>query len=162
MRSCFAPDTHATLYFDPDKAVAPIGAPSAGPVNTLTTTDPSSADRTFDQTVLDPIQHLPHDHLSQLDFPGPQRLRNFMLLARPVSGPLAGQDALVVVSLLASEGLELRVIARSADGATSCPGQPETVDAGAVDDQADAGEMVAPVVNGRYEYFGLWRMRRER
>ncbi len=152
VRSCFGPRTQAFLRFDPDKAVAPLGALPPAEMNTLRTDD-----GTFADTVLEPIDHLPHDQLSQLDFPGPQRLRNFMLLARPDSGPLSGRDALVVISLLASESVELRVIARSADGATFCPGKPEASGAG---DAGDAGDASEPITNGRYEYFGLWRLKR--
>ena len=139
VRSCFRSGTRATLRFDPDQAVVGRDAGASTP-NTLTIDD-----GTFQDTPLEPIRSLPHDPLSQLDFPGPQRLRSYMLLARPSTGPLAGRDALVVISLLASEGLEVRVIARSADGAAGCPDEPEGA---------------APDPGARREYFGLFRMNR--
>ena len=145
VRSCFASRTEASLSFDPDQAVAPLGAVASTQPNTLTTND-----GTFQQTALEPISNLPHDPLSELDFPGPQRLRNFMLLARPETGPLAGRDALVVISLLANEAVEVRVIARSSDGATTCPG---------AEDAEDAGTPLP--TSGRREYFGFWRMEKK-
>lgn len=145
VRSCFPADTHASLRFDPEHAVAPLGALPRSALNALTTSD-----GTFTDTPLEPIQNLPHDPLSDFDFPGPQRLRNYLLLARPEAGPLAGRDALVVVSLLASDSLELRIVARTADGAPSCPGAPS--------DTADAGD--AASTSATREYFGLFRMKK--
>lgn len=136
VRSCFSDMVCAILQFDPDKAVASEAGVSDAP-NTLTTSD-----QVFTQTVLEPVQGLANDHLSLLDFPGPQRLRNYLLLARPLSGPLVGRDVFVVVSLLASEDVEVRVIARSADGSASCA-------------------EVEPLSTAEpREYFGLFRMTR--
>lgn len=139
VRSCFADEVEATLRFNPDLAVAS----DAGALvpNTLQTSD-----GTFQDTVLEPVRGLANDHLSLLDFPGPQRLRNYVLLARPTSGPLAGRDAYVVVSLLASEDVEVRVTARSADGTAAC-----------VDGESMPG---ATATTSPREYFGLFRMRR--
>lgn len=144
VRSCFKQDTQLTLRFDPNQAVTREDDPGVPP-NTLSTDD-----GTFQNTVLEPLHNLPHDPLSELDFPGPQRLRNYLLLARPEAGPLAGRDALVVVSLLASESIEVRIIARPADGVTTCPADLELLRDSGVDD---------PPLSRR-EYFGLWRMRR--
>jgi hypothetical protein len=139
VRSCFAADVEATLRFNPDLAVAS----DAGALvpNTLDTSD-----RTFQDTPLEPVRGLANDHLSLLDFPGPQRLRNYVLLARPTAGPLAGRDAFVVVSLLASEDVEVRVTARAADGAAAC-----------VDGESMPGALPSEEPG---EYFGLFRMRR--
>lgn len=147
VRSCFAPSTTATLQFDPDRAISRDGWPldeTGRPVspNTLTTSD-----HTFDATPLDPIGPLPHDPLSQLDFPGPDRLRNYILLARPTAGPLAGRDATIVISLLASESVEVRIIARTADGSSQC-----------AEGGSDAGIPSDP--SAPREYFGLFRMKR--
>lgn len=136
VRSCFSDTVCALLQFDPDKAVASDAGLGEAP-NTLTTSD-----GVFAQTVLEPVQGLANDHLSLLDFPGPQRLRNYLLLARPLSGPLAGRDVFVVVSLLASEDVEVRVIARSADGSASC------------------AEVEPLSADEPREYFGLFRMER--
>jgi hypothetical protein len=138
VRSCFADKTRLTLAFDPDRV---FSSSSDAPVNTISTDD-----GTFQATPLEPITKLNHDHLNEFDFPGPQRLRNYMLRARPRSGPLAGRDALVVISLLASDLVEVRIIARSADDAGPCPGGTEATDAG------------TPPLAAAREYFGLWRL----
>jgi hypothetical protein len=144
IRDCFGPGVTATLDFDPDLAVAPLpdDLPSAKQ-NRLTTSD-----GTFKNTVLTPITALPHDPLGQLDFPGSRRLRNFMLLARPEDGPLAGRDAVVVVSLMEKERIELRVIARS------------VVDGACAPEEADAGVDAEPPRPGEVrEFFGLFHLK---
>jgi hypothetical protein len=144
IRDCFGPEVTATLVFDPDYAVAPLpdDLPPAQQ-NRLTTSD-----GTFKDTVLTPINALPHDPLGQLDFPGSRRLRNFMLLARPDEGPLAGRDAVVVVSLMEKKRIELRVIARSgSDGACA----PEEGDAGVEAEPPQPGEA--------REFFGLFHLK---
>jgi hypothetical protein len=146
VRSCFKERTELTLTFDPSLISTSAEVDAGLPPNTISTDD-----GTFQNTRLEAISRLPHDPLSELDFPGPQRLRNYVLLARPDSGPLAGRDALVVVSLLASDTVEVRVIARSADGVTSCPSDVEA---------ADAGPVVPLASVSRREYFGLWRLRK--
>ena len=120
VRSCFPASTQAQLRFDPELAVAPLADAKASELNRLTTSD-----GTFTKTLLEPITALPHDQLSELDFPGPSRIRNFILLARPDSGPLVGRDATVVVSLLENRQVEVRVIARTADTSTPCPTENE-------------------------------------
>src|SRR5690606_22759218 len=110
VRSCFSQKTRATLQFDPDRAVGDVSLLPVGARNWL-----STSDHTFERTPLEPIQRLAHDQLSLFDFPGPRRLRNYMLLARPAAGPLAHRDALVVVSLLENGRVELRIIARTDD-----------------------------------------------
>jgi hypothetical protein len=163
VRSCFDDAVHATLTFDPDYAVAPL--PADLPLsrhNRLTTSD-----GIFKDTLLEPIAALPHDPLSKFDFPGSRRLRNFMLWARPEAGPLAGRDAMVVVSLLDDERVEVRVMARSAADAPHCRVKPQPVEAGAPEagtadaGAPDAGESPAggastPEIN---EYFGLFRLK---
>jgi hypothetical protein len=142
VRSCFPDDAQLSLVFDPNQAVERDVVVDRPP-NTI-----STSDGTFENTLLEPLRNLPNDPLGELDFPGPQRLRNYLLLARPSGGPLAGRDALVVISLLASETVEVRIIARSADGVSSCPADL---------DPSDSGVDSAPLA--RREYFGLWRMR---
>jgi len=140
VRSCFGPSTRADLRFDPDQTIARPDAGAASQ-NILTTSD-----GTFEATPLEPIGSLPNDPLSQLDFPGPERLRNYLLIARPIRGPLAGRDALVVISLLASERIEVRIIARTTDGTAACA---------APSDPAAAVDPTVP-----HEYFGLFRLKR--
>jgi hypothetical protein len=144
VRECFASDTKATLAFDPERAVfhPPAGLPDAE-LNRLTTSD-----GTFQNTVLEPIAALPHDPLSQMDFPGARRLRNFMLVARPTTGPLKGRDAMVVVSLLADERIELRIIARSEETLEPCAAEEVSSDAGS----SESGPRVR-------EYFGIFRLK---
>lgn len=141
VRSCFADDTKLKLEFAPDRLLDPQAGP---PLNRITTTNYDL----FADTPLEPIAKLDQDHLSEFDFSGPQRLRNYMLYARPSSGPLAGRDALVVISLLASESVEVRIMARSADDAAPCSAAAEATDAGAA------------AQPGRREYFGLWRLKK--
>ncbi len=146
VRSCFPASTTATLRFDPESAVARVGDGGASEVNRLTT-----GDGTFERTLLEPVPALAHDQLSELDFPGPRRFRNFILLARPQSGPLQGHDATVFVSLLEQGGVELRILGRTAVGTQPCPTEGElTVDAG------PAGERSAPRAR---EYFGVFKLK---
>jgi hypothetical protein len=138
VRSCFAAGTKAQLRFDPERAVYPAAEQKPSERNLLTTED-----GTFDATVLEPIAALPNDPLSELDFPGPHRLRNYILLARPNKGPLAGQDATVVVSLLEGGRIELRIIGRTELTDQACPDEPER--------ETRDGE---PRIR---EYFGIFR-----
>ncbi|MDB4975043.1 MAG: hypothetical protein JWN48_3384 [Myxococcaceae bacterium] len=145
VRGCFADKTRLTLRFDPDYAI-PLDDGGLRLPNTI-----STSDGTFADTPLETSKFLPHDPLSELDFPGPQRLRSYVMMARPESGPLAGRDAFVVISLLQSNNTEVRIMARSADDVRTCPGDIEPGAGG-----ADGG---APTDVGRREYFGLWRLK---
>jgi hypothetical protein len=151
VRSCFSRTTRATLQFDPDRAVGDVSRLPVSARNWL-----STSDGTFERTPLEPMQSLAHDQLSLFDFPGPRRLRNYMLLARPEKGPLAQRDALVVVSLLENGRVEVRVIARTDDASRACAVE---VDGGVPEDggvEADAG---APSEGpGVHEYFGLFTL----
>jgi hypothetical protein len=141
VRSCFADRIVAHLDFDPAQAVLSAGeVPDGG--NRLTIE--SDAQVVFKETPLEPFSLLSNDTLADFDFPGPKRLRNFMLVARPETGPLAGRDALVVVSLLANKSVELRVIARGDETDEPCPD--ELVEDGGV----------APTK--AREYYGLFRL----
>lgn len=107
IRRGFAPGTVLQLDFDPSE-------PDRRVLGRMSTIDEAGL-RVFEQTELESIPPLAHDELSEFSFPGPGRVRNFMLIARPESGPLAGRDAMVVVSLLDSGGVEVRIIAGSGD-----------------------------------------------
>lgn len=156
VRSCFPGNTEASMYFSPDWAVGDHPEAGANP-NWFTTTD-----GTFQHTPLEPVQKLEGDQLSQFDFPGQKRLANYILLARPTSGPLAGRDAFVVVSLLENKRLEVRVIARTLDGGQACSNGEERSDAGTNDagTQSDAGASGDQPATGPREYFGLFRLHR--
>jgi hypothetical protein len=140
VRSCFSADTSARLKFDPERAVYPAADQKPSERNRLTTSDGA-----FTDTVLEPIAALPNDPLSELDFPGPHRLRNYLLLARPSEGPLVGQDATVVVSLLDGGRIEVRVIGRTALTDEACP---------------DEFNSEATEPSRIREYFGIFRLKR--
>jgi hypothetical protein len=143
VRSCFPPNTKATLRFNPDRAVGDVPELPGGSGSWLTTDD-----GTFQHTPLEPIRKLADDQLSRFDFPGPERLRNYMMLARPAQGPLADRDAIVVISLLESGRVELRVIGRTADTTQAC----------ALDPDAGVDAARDPAAGPR-EYFGFFRLK---
>lgn len=129
IRQGFESATEMELTFDP--ALAAAEEPSA-PVGTLLTYQcPPEEDfcregdrvvGDFDRVELEPIRSLVHDALSEYDFPGAGRIRNFILGARFQSGEgdtLARRHAMVFVSLMENRNIELRVVAPSvldADG----------------------------------------------
>jgi hypothetical protein len=88
--------------------------PSDSPPGFLTTTDYDA----FDDTPLEVIAPLDHDLLSQYDFPGQGRVRNYIYATRPTTGAIAGRDAMVFISLIDDDTLETRVIVGSGDEAT--------------------------------------------
>ena len=145
VRSCFEDEIEANLVFDPSQAAGPVeDVPETGR-NRITIK--SDTQVVFDETLLEPIGLLSNDTLADFDFPGQKRLRNFMLVARPESGPLAGRDALIVVSLLATKRVELRVIARTDGTDESCP--PQAAEDGGVPE------------SGIREYYGLFSMKQQ-
>jgi hypothetical protein len=101
----FRPFTAMEMQFDP--ADATLRPPMS--INAITTTAPNG-ERLFDATPLLPIAALAHDALSGHDFPGAGRVRNYIFLARPASGPLADKDTMVFLSLMESEGVEVRIV----------------------------------------------------
>lgn len=109
IRRGFPAGVELSMTFDPVEASSDPG--------TLTTTG-ELCGATFDDTPLLPITPLAHDALSLYDFPGGGRLRNYMFVARPSAGPLAGRDAMVFVSLLQGGGVDVRILA--GPGHTDC------------------------------------------
>jgi len=107
IRRGFPPDTTLDLEFDPTMAQGP----SAG---TITTSAPDGTVY-FDHTALRVIESLEHDLLSQYDFPGAGRIRNYAYVARPDTGVLAGRDVMVFLSLMQDGTVEVRVIAGTGD-----------------------------------------------
>jgi hypothetical protein len=153
VRECFGPNVRATLQFDPDLTEQP-SASDVTQQNRLTTSD-----GTFLDTPLVPLSALPHDPLSKLDFPGSRRLRSYLLFARPVAGPLSGRDATVVVSLMADERVELRIMARSGETTSACraaSGEDAGVSDAGLPDGGVATQGQGPHVN---EYFGLFLLK---
>ncbi len=88
--------------------------PAAGPPGFITTRGYDA----FDDTPLEIIAPLEHDLLSQYDFPGMGRVRNYIYATRPTTGPLVGRDPMVFISLIDDDSLEVRVIVGSGDETT--------------------------------------------
>ena len=97
---------------------------------------------TFSDTKLLPIPPLAHDQLGLYEFPGGGRIRNYMFVARPETGPLAGRDAMVFLSLIRGGNVEVRIVA--GPGLVIC-------------DPADC----AAIDSGQCDYFGVFALRRE-
>lgn len=98
---------------------------------TITTVGEDCA-ATFDGTPLLPIPPLAHDELGLYEFPGSGRLRNYMFIARPATGALAGRDAMVFVSLIRGGAIEVRIVA--GPGLVICdPSDCATLEAGDCD-----------------------------
>jgi hypothetical protein len=122
IRQGFAAQTLMELTFDPARASDARRQRSAGTITTYRcrggATECPRSEREpghFDST-LDPIDRLGNDALSQYDFPGGGRLRNYMFGSRfrtPGDASERLRDAMVFVSLMENGGIELRVIAQS-------------------------------------------------
>ena len=86
-----------------------VPPPSELPPGTLTTEDYAA----FDGDALETIVPLQHDQLSLYDFPGANRVRNYIFAVRPSGQLLAGRDATVFVSLIDNDEVEVRIIVGS-------------------------------------------------
>jgi hypothetical protein len=146
IRQGFASHTQMELTFDPRLATlamsadAAVGAgPAAGPGTLTTYACPKAAARcaqgqrtaqVFERAELEPITGLAHDALSQYTFPGGGRLRNYIFGARFSTPSVTGsvqRHAMVFVSLMENEDVEVRVIAPSvlsADGTSEPASEP--------------------------------------
>jgi hypothetical protein len=69
----------------------------------------TTSDGTFSEAALLPIEALPHDELSDLQF-GVGRIRNYLYYVEVSAGPRQGAQALAVLSLVEDDSLELRII----------------------------------------------------
>lgn len=98
---------------------------------------------TFADTELLPIPPLAFDQLGLYEFPGGGRIKNYMFVARPQTGALAGRDAMVFVSLIRGGHIEVRVIAG--------PGQ-------VICDPNDCDELLS----GRCDFFGYFDLEKEK
>lgn len=106
IRRGFAPGTQIEFSFAPELgpcAAPPDGRSWAGVIN--------SSDGVFQCTLADLVDPLQHDLLSQYDFPGARRLRNYIYTARVKEGVLVDRDVMFFVSVLDDNRAELRVIA---------------------------------------------------
>jgi hypothetical protein len=123
VRSGFEPRTELELTFDPERA----SAREPGNVGSIHTYEcPPQSDLCaesvrepghFEHAALEPIPELAGDALSQYDFPGGGRLRNYMFGARfrtPGDASAQLRDAMVFISLMENGRIEARVIAQSA------------------------------------------------
>jgi hypothetical protein len=142
VRSGFSAGTTAELTFNATYAVGSPADIPKGENNWLTLRD--EHDVVVFDAALDPIDSLSGDTLADFDFPGQKRLRNFIALSRLSEGPLAGRDATVVISLLATKHVEVRVIARGPAADLTCGGDAE--DAGTSSEHPT-------------EYYGLFKLK---
>lgn len=108
IRRGFAPHTELELEFHP------LDADGANP-GAITTYSPDGSAPVFDHVRLQAIAPLQHDLLSEYQFPGGGRLRNYVFVTRPTSGPLAGREPMVFVSLLDDGSVEVRIVAGAGD-----------------------------------------------
>lgn len=101
LRRGFAAETALEMTFDPLRATQ-----LEDPPGRLTTSDGSLTDAT-----LEPIVPLSHDVLGLYEIPAGDRVRNYIFVMHPTSGPLAGREPLAFVSLMGDGTLEVRVVA---------------------------------------------------
>ncbi|HJL05350.1 MAG TPA: hypothetical protein RMH85_01080 [Polyangiaceae bacterium LLY-WYZ-15_(1-7)] len=133
IRRGFAAETELDLDFVPEGLASNPG--------TLSTRGEPCAP-TFEDEPLLPIAPLAHDALSELDFPGGDRVRNLVYALRPSRGPLAGRDAMAFISLMRDGDVEVRILAGS--GTSDC--DPEACPA---------------LATGQCDFFGVFRLGRE-
>ena len=133
IRRGFSSGVTLDLTFDPDQQYEVPGAIS---------TRGEDCGPTFDDTPLLAIVPLAHDQLGLYDFPGSGRIRNFMFVAQPEAGPLAGRDAMVFISLIRGGSIEVRIIA--GPGSVIC-------------DPANCAELDS----GLCDYFGVFKLGKE-
>lgn len=88
-----------------------VPPPSDRPIGTLTTEGYAA----FSGDALRLIEPLQNDQLSLYDFPGADRINNYIFAVRPTEGLLSGRDAVVFVSLIDRDRVELRVVVGSGD-----------------------------------------------
>jgi hypothetical protein len=127
IRAGFPSFTQIDLTFDPERAAAvdelDDATPSAGTLDTYVCPEEIQRCKAslreqghFAGATLEPIARLSHDTLSEYDFPGGGRLRNYMLSVRStVTTPdlELERSAMVFLSLMESGSIEARVIAPS-------------------------------------------------
>jgi len=106
----FAAGTRLEMTFDVSLAMG--DETHVGP-GTITTVPPAGEDVMFENADLVPVGSIIHDQLSAFDFPT-GRLKNYLFFA-DASGPLAGRQALVIVSLLSDGDVEARIIMGASD-----------------------------------------------
>ena len=133
IRRGFPAETTLEMTFDTDSLFNDPG---------LLTTLGEPCGPTFDLTPLLPIPPLAFDQLGLYEFPGGGRIKNYMFVARPETGALAGRDAMVFVSLIRGGTIEVRIIAG--------PGQE-------ICDPTDC----ALLLDGQCDFYGYFDLQRE-
>lgn len=101
LRRGFEPSTELSMTFDPR-----LRTSLEEPPGRLTTSDGTLTD-----VPLEPIIPLTHDALSEYEIPLGSRVRNYIFVMRPTTGPLAGREPMVFVSLMSDGVVEVRIIA---------------------------------------------------
>jgi hypothetical protein len=138
IRQGFESHTRIDMRFDPARASAySEGGAAEGPIGAIDTyvcaveQDPCPpAQRNpghFTASALELIPNLTHDALSQYDFPGGGRLRNYIFVSRFALAGEAGSGqgaAMVFVSLMDNRSVELRVIAPGSPATEAVSAQP--------------------------------------
>jgi len=107
LRRGFAAATVLEMTFDPLQLTSLTDPPGR-----LTTSDGA-----LDAVALEPIVPLTHDALSEYEIPAGDRVRNYIFVTHPRSGPLAGREPMVFLSLMRDGALEVRIIAGGGAGA---------------------------------------------
>lgn len=105
VRRGFASEATLEMTFDPtlaDRFEAPPGV--------LTTSDGA-----FTDVALEPIVPLFHDVLSEYEIPAGDRVQNYIFVAHPTEGPLAGREPMIFLSLMGDGSIEARIIAGGGD-----------------------------------------------
>ena len=90
VRNCFGDEWTAALRFNAATAVGSTRGLSDADRNWLTLRDKD--ENVVFESALEPIYPITADTLADFDFPGQKRLRNYMLLARSSTGPLAERE----------------------------------------------------------------------
>lgn len=101
---------------------------------------------------LKPIPALAHDALAELEVPGSGRIRTYLYALEPTRGPLAGRDAMVFLTLLEGDDIEVRIIAGDGAG-TDCAALP-------VPDPPALPEDCAPRSMQECDFFGVFELSR--
>lgn len=101
VRRGFAAETTLEMTFDPERIDS-----FDEPPGMLTTSDGA-----LTEVALEPIVPLFHDVLSEYEIPAGDRVRNYIFVAHPTEGPLAGREPMVFLSLMGDGTIEARIVA---------------------------------------------------
>jgi len=133
IRRGFSPSTRLELTFDPSRADSSPGV--------VSTVDDTGCAPILDEVPMAAIAPVAHDALGELEFPGADRVRNYLYVVVPESGPLAGRHLTLVLSLIRDGSAEARVLRGSGEN---------------VCDPSDC----ATIELGECDYFGVFHLDR--